>query len=74
VIRAEAPDFSSQLLPDRDPARHRKRGATTRGSSTLVAYPKAGHGFDLGGPSYREEESDDAWRRMLAALRRHHPR
>lgn len=40
----------------------------------LIAYPEAGHAFDLGGPTYREEESADAWRRMLAALRQHHSR
>jgi dienelactone hydrolase len=45
-----------------------------RAPFTLIVYPEAGHGFNLSGPSYREEDSDDAWKRTLAALRRFHSR
>src|SRR5262249_33797348 len=45
-----------------------------RAPFTLVLYPEAGHGFNVSGPSYREEDSNDAWKRTLAALRRYHSR
>jgi dienelactone hydrolase len=52
-----------------DAAAHRRQARFT-----LVAYPEAGHGFDLAGTAYREADADDAWRRTLAALRQHHAR
>ncbi len=39
----------------------------------LVVYPKAEHGFNLDGPSFRGDDTADAWRRTVEMLARHHP-
>lgn len=41
----------------------------------LVVYPEAGHGFNLANSPfvYRASDSDDAWSRTVAFLRRVHP-
>ncbi len=43
---------------------------TLGGRGHAIAYPRAGHAFlDDGGPTYREEEAKDAWRRAILFLR-----
>jgi dienelactone hydrolase len=37
----------------------------------LVAYPGAGHGFNLAGTVYSPVAAEDSWQRTLAALRQH---
>jgi carboxymethylenebutenolidase len=45
-----------------------KEALGPRGS--VIAYPRAGHGFlDPSRPAYREEEAKDAWRRAVLFLR-----
>ena len=45
-------------------AEARKRGAPLE----LVAYPQAAHAFNLPGPTFRQEDANDAWARMSAFL------
>ena len=39
----------------------------------LVVYPRAYHGFNLEGSTYRREDDQDAWKRAREALSLHHP-
>jgi dienelactone hydrolase len=39
----------------------------------LAVYPKAEHGFNLYGSTYRRDDDRDAWRRTQEMLRTHHP-
>ena len=39
----------------------------------LVAYPQAGHAFNLSGSSYRGDDAADAWRRTRDKLAQHLP-
>ena len=39
----------------------------------LVVYPNANHGFNLTGPTYRPDDTADAWRRTMEMLAKHQP-
>jgi carboxymethylenebutenolidase len=39
----------------------------------LVVYSHADHGFNLDGRQYRFADAEDAWRRTVAMLAKHHP-
>ena len=48
--------------------------AKERGANfELVVYPQANHGFNLEGVTYRQEDDEDAWRRVQDMLDHYHP-
>jgi len=72
VLAAERDRYNNCCLIEH--MREMEAAAKARGLPLeLIVYPNADHGFNLTGPTYRTDDTADAWRRATEMLAKHHP-